>query len=199
MRNRSHRDPEGALEYAKQTISDLLCNKVDISQLVITKELTKTDKDYTAKQAHVELAHKMRKRDAGTAPKLGDRVPYVIIAAAKNTPAYLKVKFSFEFLEHTDINKSFEQAEDPMYVLEHSVPIDAQYYLENQLSKPLVRIFEPILGSKAESSLLRKLILGCLSATNLNCKNICFDDQTAITRGRARSLRPRSADWPVSR
>jgi DNA polymerase delta subunit 1 len=46
-----------------------------------------------------------------------------------------------------------------MYVLEHSVPIDAQYYLENQLSKPLVRIFEPILGSKAESSLLRKLFL----------------------------------------
>jgi len=30
-------DPDGALEYAKQTISDLLCNKVDISQLVITK------------------------------------------------------------------------------------------------------------------------------------------------------------------
>lgn len=55
------------------------------------KELTKTDKEYAAKQAHVELAHKMRKRDAGTAPKLGDRVPYVIIAAAKNTPAYLKV------------------------------------------------------------------------------------------------------------
>jgi DNA polymerase elongation subunit (family B) len=41
---------------------------------VITKELTKTDKDYTAKQAHVELANKMRKRDAGSAPKLGDRV-----------------------------------------------------------------------------------------------------------------------------
>lgn len=60
--------------------------------LLLLKELTKTDKDYANKQAHVELAHKMRKRDAGTAPKLGDRVPYVIIAAAKNTPAYLKVR-----------------------------------------------------------------------------------------------------------
>jgi DNA polymerase elongation subunit (family B) len=59
---------------------------------VITKELTKTDKDYTAKQAHVELAHKMRKRDAGSAPKLGDRVPYVIVAAAKGTPAYAKAE-----------------------------------------------------------------------------------------------------------
>ena len=32
----------------------------------------------------------MRKRDPGSAPQLGDRVPYVIIAAAKGTAAYLK-------------------------------------------------------------------------------------------------------------
>ncbi|KAK7861969.1 hypothetical protein R5R35_013533 [Gryllus longicercus] len=128
------RDPQGAMEYAKQVISDLLCNRIDISQLVITKELTKSD--YAAKQAHVTLAEKMKKRDAGTAPKLGDRVPYVLTAAAKNTPAYMK-------------------AEDPIYVLENNIPIDSTYYLENQLSKPLLRIFEPILGDKAESLLLR--------------------------------------------
>jgi len=131
------RDPNGAVEFVKQTISDLLCNRIDISQLVITKELTKTDKEYSAKQAHVELANKMRKRDAGTAPKLGDRVPYVIIAASKGTPAYAK-------------------AEDPIYVLENNIPIDFQHYLTNQLSKPLLRLFEPILGeTKAESVLLK--------------------------------------------
>ncbi len=42
---------------------------------MITKELTKTDKEYAGKQAHVELANKMRKRDPGSAPQLGDRVP----------------------------------------------------------------------------------------------------------------------------
>lgn len=131
------RNPDGATEHAKQTISDLLCNRIDISQLVITKELAKTDEEYAGKQAHVELAHRMRKRDAGSAPQLGDRVPYVIIAAAKGTAAYLK-------------------SEDPIFVLENNVPIDTQYYLENQLSKPLMRIFEPILGEKkAESVLLR--------------------------------------------
>jgi len=128
------RDPTGAMEYAKQNISDLLCNRIDISQLVITKELTKTE--YTNKQAHVELAIKMKKRDPGSAPKLGDRVPYVIIAAAKGTPAYQK-------------------AEDPIYVLDNRVPIDAQYYLHQQLAKPLLRLFEPILGDKAESMLLK--------------------------------------------
>jgi DNA polymerase delta subunit 1 len=76
----------------KEMISDLLCNRLDISQLVITKELAK--EDYKAKQAHVELADKMKKRDPGTAPKLGDRVPYVITAAAKNTPAYMKSEVS---------------------------------------------------------------------------------------------------------
>ena len=53
------RNPNGAVEYAKQTISDLLCNRVDISQLIITKELAKTDDEYAGKQAHVELAHRL--------------------------------------------------------------------------------------------------------------------------------------------
>lgn len=52
------RNPDGAIEYAKQTISDLLCNRIDISQLVITKELTKTEEEYSGKQAHVELANR---------------------------------------------------------------------------------------------------------------------------------------------
>uniref|UniRef100_A0A7N4PK26 DNA-directed DNA polymerase n=1 Tax=Sarcophilus harrisii TaxID=9305 RepID=A0A7N4PK26_SARHA len=46
---------------------------------------------------------------------------------------------------------------DPLFVLEHSLPIDTQYYLEQQLAKPLLRIFEPILGEgRAEAVLLRK-------------------------------------------
>lgn len=52
------RDPDGAVEFAKQTISDLLCNRIDISQLVITKELAKTEEDYAGRQAHVELANR---------------------------------------------------------------------------------------------------------------------------------------------
>ncbi|XP_048846325.1 DNA polymerase delta catalytic subunit [Brienomyrus brachyistius] len=131
------RDPQGAVEHAKEVISDLLCNRIDISQLVITKELTRSAQEYAGKQAHVELAERMRKRDPGSAPNLGDRVPYVIIKAAKGVAAYMK-------------------SEDPIYVLENNIPIDTQYYLEQQLSKPLLRIFEPILGeSKAEGILLK--------------------------------------------
>jgi len=55
-------------------------------------------------------------------------------------------------------NLSVISRQDPIFVLENNVPIDTQYYLENQLSKPLLRIFEPILGEKrAESVLLSTL------------------------------------------
>lgn len=36
------------------------------------------------------MCYRMRKRDAGSAPNLGDRVPYVIIKAAKGAAAYMK-------------------------------------------------------------------------------------------------------------
>ena len=37
-------------------------------------------------------------------------------------------------------------AEDPLYVLENDIPVDYSYYIENQIRKPLERIFEPIMG-----------------------------------------------------
>jgi DNA polymerase delta subunit 1 len=128
---------EGAINYVKSQIADLLQNKMDISRLVITKSLNKgaeyalglggKKEDYKMKQAHVELAARMKARDAGSAPQLGDRVPYVIITGAKGAA-------------------NFEKAEDPIYVLENNLPIDCKWYLSNQLSKPLTRIFEPIIG-----------------------------------------------------
>lgn len=104
-----------------------------MSNLVITKALSKHD--YAAKQAHVELAERMRKRDAGSAPSLGDRVAYVIVKGASGS-------------------KNYEKSEDPLYVLEHNLPIDTKYYLDNQLAKPLARIFEPIMGEKKAAQLL---------------------------------------------
>ena len=41
--------------------------------------------------------------------------------------------------------RAYEKAEDPIYALENNLPIDYQHYLENHLSKPLMRIFEPIM------------------------------------------------------
>jgi DNA polymerase delta subunit 1 len=123
---------DDAIEFCKNIIRDLFQNKLDISLLVISKALSKNE--YKGKQAHVELNARMKKRDAGAAYHIGDRIPYVIVKGTKGAAAY-------------------EKAEDPIYVLENNEPIDVQYYLE-MLSRPLLRIFKPILGEKAASDLL---------------------------------------------
>jgi len=75
--------------------------------LVITKGLTKKadsgedgDKKggYAVKQAHVELAQRMQKRDEASAPTMGDRVAYVMIKGVKGS-------------------KGYEKSEDPLFVL----------------------------------------------------------------------------------
>lgn len=140
------RNVEDSINYCKGVISDLLQNRIDISLLVISKTLSKkadTNEEggdnngaaknnankkntYQARQAHVELAEKMRLREAATAPNIGDRVPYVMIKGNKGS-------------------KNYENSEDPRHVLENDLPIDIQYYLEHQIKKPLLRIYQPIL------------------------------------------------------
>ena len=69
-----HRNPKGAISYVKNTISDLLMNKLDMSLLVITKSLSQAPEDYAVNAPHVELAKKMAVRDPVTAPVVGDRM-----------------------------------------------------------------------------------------------------------------------------
>lgn len=162
-------DRDSAIEYCKGMVNDLLQNRIDLSLLVITKGLQKkigsgpgeiaeddreedprelghggnggkkkkSDNDqYTANLAHVVLAKRMQQRDLGSAPTVGDRVSYVMVKGAKGQKAY-------------------ELAEDPIYALNHDLPIDFNHYIENQIKQPLIRIFEPIFGttSKAEHAL----------------------------------------------
>ncbi|CEH16756.1 probable dna polymerase delta catalytic subunit [Ceraceosorus bombacis] len=170
------RDVKGAEDFVKQVISDLLQNKIDLSQLVITKALAKAD--YAAKQAHVELAERMRKRDAGSAPALGDRVAYVIVKGTKGAAAY-------------------EKSEDPLYVLEHNIPIDTRYYLDNQLAKPLMRIFEPISGAGAQKLLNGSHTRTVQVATSTVGSLMKFAVKTAQCLGCRTPLPAKLGDAPV--
>lgn len=111
------RSPEKSIEYTKNTIHDLLNNRIDISWLVITKSLSKNineedtegvgvdgkTKGYKVRMAHTELAMKIKKRDPANAPNIGDRIPYVITKGAKGARAY-------------------EKAEDPVFAMENDLP-----------------------------------------------------------------------------
>ena len=78
--------------------------------------------------AHVNLVEKMRTRDANSAPKPGDRVPFVYIDIGD--PKAL----------------SWKKTEDPDYVIKNNIPIDTLYYLDHQLKNPLKTIFDILLG-----------------------------------------------------
>lgn len=104
-------DRDGAIEFCKGMIGDLLQNRIDLSLLVITKGLSKkignVDDDDEGKEQkgtynnhlpHVALAEKMKKRDAASAPNVGDRVAYVITRGTKGS-------------------KLYERSEDPIWVL----------------------------------------------------------------------------------
>ncbi|CAD6907570.1 unnamed protein product [Tilletia controversa] len=170
------RDVKAAEDYAKQMIADLLQNKVDMSHLVITKALSK--QNYEGKQAHVELANRMRQRDAGSAPALGDRVAYVIVKGSKGAAAY-------------------EKSEDPLYVLEHNIPIDTKYYLEQQLSKPLMRIFEPILGPKAQGILAGEHTRTVQVVTSTASALFKFTVKSVLCLGCRTPLKGEDANSPV--
>eukprot|EP00929_Paragymnodinium_shiwhaense_P006797 TRINITY_DN110757_c0_g1_i1.p1 TRINITY_DN110757_c0_g1~~TRINITY_DN110757_c0_g1_i1.p1 ORF type:complete len:1097 (+),score=285.80 TRINITY_DN110757_c0_g1_i1:70-3360(+) len=123
-----------ATAYVQGLCEDLRQNKVDYRSLVLSKSLGKDE--YASKTPHMEVAEKMRKRNPADAPRLGDRVSYLVLAGAAKTKVY-------------------ERAEDPAYALENDLPIDAEYYLDNQLKQPLLRVFEHVCGSveKAEQAL----------------------------------------------
>jgi len=127
-------DPDKALTYAQAQIRRLLEGQVDFHDLVISGQLSKYFADYKTPQSHAYVRELMEKRNPGTGPKIGDRVPYVLIARDKKA-------------------KRYECAEDPMYAMEHELPINTSYYLENQMLKPLKRIFKPVYKD-AESRLM---------------------------------------------
>jgi len=83
-------------------------------------------------------------------------VAYVIVKGIKGNIQF----FLLIFCSLSPGAAAYEKSEDPIYVLENNIPVDTKYYLENQLSKPLMRIFEPVLGEKASSlRALRPLLI----------------------------------------
>jgi DNA polymerase I len=114
---------EKAIVYVREVIKSLEEGKVDIEDLIITKGISRRLHEYKGIQPHIELVKRMMKRSPEKAPMVGDRVDFVIVAG----PELIS-----------------KRAEDPEYVLEKGLKIDAKYYIENQILPPVERIFEAV-------------------------------------------------------
>lgn len=124
-------DIQGALDHVKQVISDLLMDRVDLSKLVISKGLSKTDAEYKktgAQLLHTKLKERIaaRAKDTGEiVPETGDRVPFIMRAKAKH-------------------EKACDCSEDPLFAQKNRVPIDKDYYIYNQVWSAVCRVFTAV-------------------------------------------------------
>jgi DNA polymerase delta subunit 1 len=120
------RDPDGASKLVRDVARDLLENRIDVGDLVLSKTLKPESSYKNPNQPHVYVARKIEQRNGmvGSGPRSGERVPYVFVE--DDNPMALQCA----------------KAEDPAYVAEHGLRIDALYYLEHQLESPMVSLFE---------------------------------------------------------
>ena len=115
-----------AIEFLKQSLQNLVDEKVSMDKLIITKSLRSGYKNPKS-IAHKVLSDRMTARDAGNKPSSGDRIPFVYI---NNT------------------NKKAlqgEKIETPTYILENNLKIDYSFYISNQIMKPVQQVFALVL------------------------------------------------------
>ena len=113
-------DIKGAFDYALSVCKKLLKGKVEFDKLIISKKLSK--ETYAKNTSHAEVNEKMKKRGRGAL--VGDRIPFVLI---KN-----------------QLSQIYQKAEEAEYARDNNLALDYSCYHLNQLSKPLLRIFDCI-------------------------------------------------------
>jgi len=143
---------DGAVAFARTTIERLRRNEIDTRFLVISRAYSKSAADYATKQPHAELVQRMAKRGP-LSVIIGDRVPYVMVNNGGGRD-----------------EKACAKSEDPMFAIENQIPIDAQYYITNQLEKPLVRLLRHIIdpnhaGTNDDRTTKRALFGGSAAAS----------------------------------
>ncbi|KAJ3042139.1 DNA polymerase delta catalytic subunit [Rhizophlyctis rosea] len=120
-----------ALEYVKWNVNWLVRGKVDIGELIMTRGLwlgTEAE-DYKAKQPHVQLVERMRKRQPWREFQDGERIPYIYTHAPPTT-------------------LGSDKSEDPLYALHNDLAPDFAHYLRHQVEMPLTRVLEVVCGGK---------------------------------------------------
>jgi DNA polymerase elongation subunit (family B) len=119
-------DIEKAVEFLQNSLQDLINEKVPIEKLIISKSLRSTYKN-PDQIAHKVLADRMGKRDPGNKPSCGDRIPF----------AYIK----------TDNPKALQgdKIEHPTFIEENNLKLDYEFYITNQIMKPVQQVFELVL------------------------------------------------------
>jgi len=119
-----------AAKFVLATSHDLLAGKFPLSKLTITKSLRSEYADPT-RIAHKVLAERIAERDPGNKPSTSDRIPFVYIQSADGSKPKLQG----------------DRIELPSYIREHGLKPDYEFYITNQIAKPVAQVFGLEVGS----------------------------------------------------
>lgn len=111
-----------AQAYVKSMLRAVLDNKVSLDKFIVSKSL-RDDYKNPEQIAHRVLADRMASRDPGTAPKVGDRVPYIYVVTGRQDA------------------KQGDRIEDIDYVRANRLEPDTRFYITNQIQNPVAQLF----------------------------------------------------------
>ena len=120
------KDIKPSIDYLRKTLIKLVNGKFGLDTLIITKTLSSFYKD-PDRIVHRVLADRIAERDPGNKPKVNDRIPYI----------YMDVS-------HIKNNKSLlqgERVETPEFMKKNKIQPDYEFYITNQILKPVSQIF----------------------------------------------------------
>jgi DNA polymerase elongation subunit (family B) len=128
-------DLDLSIKFLKQSIQDLIDGKYPLESLIISKSLRADYKDPT-RIAHKALAERMGERDPGNKPQVNDRIPYVYVDISEKEK---KAKTAKKKILQGD------RIEHPDYIRKMGLKPDYEFYITNQIMKPVSQIYALVL------------------------------------------------------
>jgi DNA polymerase elongation subunit (family B) len=114
-----------AISFLNTCLKDIQDEKYPIEKLIISKSLRSNYKN-PQQIAHKVLADRIASRDPGNKPSSGDRIPFAYIKTNKST-------------------LQGDRIETPTYIHENNLKIDYEFYITNQIMKPVQQVFALVL------------------------------------------------------
>lgn len=122
-------DIKKSIKFLQDSLKNLIDDKYPLEDLVISKSLRSNYKNPLA-IAHKVLADRISSRDPGNKPQTSDRIPYVYIQ--------VKEEKGKKILQGNRI-------ETPNYIKNNKLKPDYEFYIQNQIMKPVLQLYALIL------------------------------------------------------
>ncbi len=128
-------DINESINFLQKSMTELIEGKYPLEDLIISKSLRADYKD-PSRIAHKALADRMGERDPGNKPQVNDRIPYVYVDISNRTGKTGRGK---EKVLQGD------RIEHPDYIRKNNLKPDYEFYITNQIMKPVSQIYALVL------------------------------------------------------